>query len=109
MLQIIRKAGGIMRRTKVKKRSNKAISIVICVLVMAICLVFFIRSNEPKAQNEEAGNRIEQVESEIEKEKERTNLLEEYAKYVNTKQYVEDMAREKLGLIYPGELIFKAD
>lgn len=97
------------RKTRINRRSNRLVGVIICVLVVAICLVFHTRSNELKAQNEDANDKIEQLESEIAKEEDRTHKLDEYAKYVNTKQYVEDMAREKLGLIYPGELIFRAE
>ena len=97
------------RRTRVNKRSNRLVGVIICVLVIAICLVFHARSNELKAQNEITNDKIAELESEIAKEEDRSLKLDEYAKYVNTKQDVEDMAREKLGLIYPGELIFKAE
>ncbi len=97
------------RKTRVNKRSNRLVGVIICVLVIAICLVFYTRSNELKAQNETTNDKIEQLEAEIAEEEERARKLDEYSKYVNTKQYVEDMAREKLGLIYPGELIFKAE
>lgn len=97
------------RRQKIRKRSNRLVGAIICVLVVAICLVFMARSKELKAQNADTNAKIEALNEEIAKEEERANRLEEYAKYVNTKQYVEEMAREKLGLIYPGELVFKAE
>ena len=39
---------------------------------------------------------------------ERDEKLKEYSKYVKTKKYIEEVAREKLGLIYEDEIIFKA-
>lgn len=97
------------RKPKIRKKSNRLIGAIICVLVVAICFVFFVRSRELKEQNADTNQQIEALQNEIAEEEERTKRLEEYAKYVNTKQYVEEMAREKLGLIYPGELIFKAE
>ena len=35
--------------------------------------------------------------------------LEEYRVYVQTKQYVEKIAKEKLGLVNKDEILFKAD
>lgn len=92
-----------------KKTSNRMISAVICLLVIAICVVFYSRSREIKAQNQDKHEQVEQLRQELEAEEKRAQELEEYSKYVNTKQFVEDMAREKLGLIYPGELIFKSE
>ena len=40
---------------------------------------------------------------------ERTQDIEEQRKYMQTKKYVEEVAREKLGLVYPNETIYKAD
>ena len=33
---------------------------------------------------------------------------EEQGKYVQTKKYVEEVAKERLGLVYPDEILFKA-
>lgn len=97
------------RRDRAGKTSNLVVSAVICVLVLVICVVVHVRSNEIKAQNDLKTQEIQRIEQELEQESLRAEELEEYAKFVNTKQFVEKMAREKLGLIYPGELIFKAE
>lgn len=44
---------------------------------------------------------------EIEAEQARTKEIEEYEKYTQTKKYVEEIAKSKLGLVYEGEIIFK--
>lgn len=64
---------------------------------------------EAENRNNEDSARIEQLKKEIEQEKERGRQLAEYEKYVNTKQFVEEIAREKLGLIYPDEKVFKSE
>lgn len=97
------------RRTKTKKQPNWLVGAIFFVLVVGICFVFYTRTENLKEQNELAKQELEQLTAEIIEEEERAKDLDEYAKYVNTKQYVEDMAREKLGLIYPGELVFKAE
>ena len=40
-------------------------------------------------------------------EKQRTEELNEYKKYVQTKKFAEEIAKDKFGLIYPDEIIFK--
>ena len=47
------------------------------------------------------------MESEIVKEEQRAEDIEEYRKYTETREYIEEVAREKLGLVYEGEVIFK--
>ncbi len=39
----------------------------------------------------------------------RAKELEEYEEYVKTDEYVEEVAREKLGLVYKDEIIFEPD
>ena len=40
-------------------------------------------------------------------EQARTEEIKEYEKYTQTKKYVEEIAKNKLGLVYEGEIIFK--
>lgn len=49
-----------------------------------------------------------QLVAEIEAEKERTEEIDELEKYVQTEEFVRNTAKEKLGLVSPGEIIFKA-
>jgi cell division protein FtsB len=49
----------------------------------------------------------QELSQKIAEQESRSESLEEYKKYVQTKKYVEEIAKEKFGLIYPDELIFK--
>ena len=44
----------------------------------------------------------------IEQEEEREKEIEELRKYVQTKKYAEEVAKERLGLVYEDEILFKA-
>ena len=93
--------------SRVSKNAGSMILITI-VLVMIAVIISFKNSEltEKKAAYEkEEAYLIEQ----IEKENARTEEIEEYRKYTKTKQYIEDMAREKLGLVKKDEIIFEAD
>ena len=43
----------------------------------------------------------------MEEESQRKTELEEREIYVQTKQYIEEVAKEKLGLVSPGEILLK--
>ena len=49
------------------------------------------------------------VRASLAKEEARAAELEEYRVYVQTKQYIEKVAKEKLGLVNKDEILFKAD
>lgn len=48
-----------------------------------------------------------ELEAQLESEKARKKELKEYEKYINTKEYIEEVAKTKLGLVYSNEVIFK--
>jgi len=52
--------------------------------------------------------RINKLQSQIDSENERTVELEEYEKYTKTAKYVEEIAKQKLGLVYENEIIFES-
>ena len=45
----------------------------------------------------------------IEEQDKRTEELDEYKVHVKTKQFAEEVAKEKFGLIYPNELVLKPE
>ena len=47
--------------------------------------------------------------AQLDQEKERAEDLEEYKVYVKTKQYAEEVAKERLGLVNPDEILLKPE
>ena len=45
----------------------------------------------------------------INEQQQRQKELEEYKKYVKTKKFVEEVAKNKFGLLYPDEILIKPD
>ena len=52
---------------------------------------------------------IASLSAQIDAETARAEEIEEYRKYTQTKAYVEEVAKDKLGLVYEGEILFKED
>ena len=51
--------------------------------------------------------REEALEKQKTEEENRARELEEYRVYVQTKQYIEEIAKQKLGLVNPDEILLK--
>lgn len=51
--------------------------------------------------------RRQELLQEIHSEEQRKADIEEYRRYTETDAYIEEIARDKLGLIYEGETVFK--
>ena len=79
----------------------------VSVVVLMMLVVVSIKSIELKQKQAEYLAKQEQLQAEIDAENERTKEIEEFKKYTQTKAYVEEVAKEKLGLVYEGEIIFK--
>ncbi len=80
--------------------------VVAVILVLGVTLSFasislHAKNNEYKAQ--EAA-----LEAQIEAETKRSEEIGDLEGYVGTDEYVEDVAKEKLGLVYPNEILFEA-
>ena len=72
--------------------------LIVVILVACAGLVRRLHSNN---------ERIAELNGEIVKEEQRAQDIEEYKEYTQTREYIEEVAREKLGLVYEGEVIFK--
>lgn len=74
-----------------------------------ILIVVAVKKVELNAVGAENASKIEQLNTQIEEEEARTEEIQEYEKYTHTKGYVEEVAHDKLGLVYEGEIIFKGN
>ncbi len=97
------------RRRRYIKQNNKINAMSILGIVAVMSVVVFFRQVDLEEKNEEYIAREQALTAELEEEQARTKELEEYKKYVQTKQYVEEVAKDKLGLVYENEIIFKPD
>lgn len=77
-------------------------------VIFSMALVVNARSSSLRAKDLEYQVREENLRAQVEEEKKRAEDLEEKRVYVQTKQYIEKVAKEKLGLVNPDEIILKA-
>lgn len=75
---------------------------ILIIVIMVACFGLF-----QKLQNN--NSRIDELNSQIRTEKQRSEDIEEFRQYTETREYIEEIAREKLGLVYEGEVIFKEE
>ena len=64
------------------------------------------------SQSEEELDRIareQELQQQIDAENARTEELKELETYTKTKKYAEEVAKDKLGLVYDNEIIFKEE
>lgn len=92
-----------------KRKQNRFSIMLVGIVVLILTGVVAVRSielNEKKAVYEE---KIALLEEQIAEEQQRAEEIAEYKKYTQTKKYVEEVAKDKLGLVYEGEIVFKEE
>ena len=100
--------GRPVRRKKKKKLSKFTIFGVI-VLCTVLCSTLAYKNAVLQAKSTKYSQQIQELEKEQAKLNEENKDIKEYESYVKTDEFVEDTAREKLGLVYPNEIIFEPD
>ena len=94
------------RKKKVRKKSRTtevSITVVLCCLV-AVLTVKGISLQQKVNAN---ATRISSQDSQIEEEKQRTDDITALKEYMQTDEYIEKTAREKLGMVKDNEILFK--
>ncbi|MCI9066100.1 MAG: septum formation initiator family protein [Lachnospiraceae bacterium] len=90
-----------------KRRQNRLAMLLVTTVVLMMMLVVTFKSVELREKRQFYMDREAALLKEIEAEEIRSAEIEEYGKYTQTKKFVEEVAKEKLGLVYEGEIIFK--
>ncbi len=101
-----------MARRKVayrKRHQNRFSMFLVTLVVVMVMAAVALRSVELKQKIEVKLQEQELLLLQIEEERLRTLAIEEFAKEIQTKGFIENIAREKLGLVYEGEILFKQD
>lgn len=99
-----------MARRKIayrKRNQNRFSMFLVSLVVVMIMVAVAIRSVGLQQKVDEKTAELKQLEAQIAEEKERALEIAEFGKEVKTKGYIENLAREKLGLVYEGEILFK--
>lgn len=94
------------RRRRRKNRAGLYLVMLVALLFVGTLAVhgYTLRANCQRLAEEQ--NSLKEKKKNLEKEQEKIKEQKEYRK---TDQYVEDVAREKFGLVYDNEIIFKAE
>lgn len=79
----------------------------ITVVVLGLAVVVQIKGSSLKSIDREYEIRLENLTAQKEEEEQRALDLEEERKYVQTKEYIKEVAKEKLGLVDPDEILLK--
>lgn len=97
------------RAQRIKRQKKSAILgfISVFALVLILGIALWTEKQSLSAKNLEYEAEKTELQTQIAQQQQRQNDLEEYKKYIQTKKFVEQVAKDKFGLIYPDELVLK--
>lgn len=97
-------------KTKRRYRLQHRISVIsISGVVLLLVIVLGVASISLQEKNQNYKAQEVELEEQIQAEIAREEEINELEAYVGSDKYVEDVAKEKLGLINPNEILFKAE
>jgi cell division protein DivIC len=98
-----------MARRRRKKKLSPFTVFGVIALCCVLCGTFTYKTVTLKAESAKYSAQISELQKEKKKLKEQKAEIKDYESYVKTKEYTEEVARNKLGLVYPDEIIFEPD
>lgn len=92
-----------------RKRLSRMTVIGVIVLTAVLCGTLGYKQNQLKAQSKEYAKQIKELQKEKKELAQDKKDIEDLKEYVKTDDYVEEVARDKFGLVYKGEIIFEPE
>lgn len=89
-----------------KKKKGKLVTLGISLIVLFFAVIMYMQIRDSKAELKSLERQEAQLTAQLEEEKEEAQDLEERRVYVQTKKYVEEVAKQ-IGFVYPDEIIYK--
>lgn len=93
---------------KEKKGGLLGIFLVLFIFAATVCM-FGYNSYTLEKQQRQLDREMSLLDQKLSYEQERKVSLDEFETFTHTKKYAEQVAKEKLGYVYKGEIIFQKD
>ena len=105
-----------MRRTKKRNirasrriLENRLSIMLVTGVILVLALVISFAQVSLNAKNRTYKVQEAELQKQIKQEIVRSEEIDELEEYVGTDKYIEDVAKDKLGLVYPNEILFEAE
>ena len=93
-----------MSKRRAKRRGG---TLSVSIIVIAFLVVMVVQVVQLKQKESTYAAQKAELEKQYTKESERADEIESMQQYMQSDQYIEDIAKSKLGLAYDNEIIFK--
>lgn len=97
----------VVRNHKIAHNYTWLAGFAVIILMVIICFAVNRAAGRLEDKNTAYDEQIQLLEGQLDEQSKRKDDLQTRSIYVTTKQFIEEFAREKLGLVYEDELIFR--
>jgi cell division protein DivIC len=98
-----------MGRKNSKRKQSKLCTFVILVSLALLAGIVLCKSVSLREQKNDLAVQAAELQEQIAEADEEYQELEEREEYMKTKKYVEEVARNQLGLVYPDEIVIRPE
>lgn len=99
---------GRKRRPKSRLQHHKRSVVAISAIIILLGAVIMIHGMTLRERNRAYMAQEAELQAQLDAEKERSEEIDELKDYVGTDEYIEEVAKEKLGLVHENEILFRA-
>ena len=78
-------------------------------MILLLTIILSVGSMSLQAKNKRYKQQEAELTAQLKEEKERTEEIKEFEEYAGTDAYIEDVAKDKLGLIHKNEILFEQE
>lgn len=93
-------------KSRRNRRSHKG-TVSVSIIVVAFLIIMSTQIYKLKEKDEAYAVQYEELKKQYDAESERAEEIEELAEDMQSQEYIEDVAKSKLGLVYDNEIVFK--
>ena len=95
------------RARKIYQIQNRAAMLGISLVVCVLLIVLMVEAQSLQKKIDDNIERQAELQEQLDAETARTQEIEELQEYMQSDEYIEKIAREKIGLVKDNEIIFK--
>lgn len=94
-------------RKSVRYRQSPVITFLVIVAVIFVCVTAVVRATSLHTKSKQLAETEKTMELKVQEAKQEQADLDAQEKYMQTNEYIEDVAKDKLGLVHPDELVIR--
>ena len=94
-------------RKSIRYRQSPVITFLVVIAVVFVCVTSVVHASTLHAKSKQLAETEKTMELKVEEAKQEQANLDAQEKYMQTNEYIEDVAKDKLGLVHPDELVIR--